>query len=316
MIEGTVAAEGASTEAVESTPVESAAPAEVSASPEATAEAPAYSPNYSYTVMDQQLEIPEQFRPIIKDADTEKLVREIFEKAEGLNYVKPKYETLKGEYEALKNQFDPVHKDLTLLGQLLQNKDLGAFFGAFQLTDEDVIKYAIDRMEYFQLPPEKRQAMDAQRQQGLEYYRLKQENEQFKQMQSQAELSSTYNELKSTLSSPHISPLVESFNARAGQPDAFEKAVISHAQAHFAMYKQDLSVPQAVESFVRTFGLAGQASQLPTQNAGAQVGANPVERKATLPKSGSGSMSPVKEKVKSLADLRKLQEKAYEHGHG
>lgn len=315
MIEGTVAAEGTSTEAVESSQQDNAAPVEAS-SPEISAEVPAYSPNYSYTVMDQQLEIPEQFRSIIKDADTEKLVREIFEKAEGLNYVKPKYESIKSEYESLKGQFDPIHKDLTLLGQLLQNKDLGSFFGAFQLTDEDIIKYAIDRMEYFQLPPEKRQMMDAQRQQGLDYYRLKQENEQYKTQQSQAELSNTYNELKSSLTSPYISPIAESFNARAGQPDAFEKAVISHAQAHFAMYKQDLSVPQAVESFIKTFGLAGMASQPSTLNAGAQVGANPAERKATLPKSGSGSMSPVKEKVKSLADLRKLQEKAYEHGHG
>lgn len=293
---------------------QSSTPAQESA-PSTQSEAPAYQPNYGYSVMDKQLEIPEQFRSIIKDQDTEKLVREIFEKAEGLNYVKPKYESVKSEYESLKNQFDPIQKDLSLLGDLLKNKDFGGFFQAFNLTDEDIVKYAIDRMEYFQLPPEKRQMMDAQRQQGLEYYKLKQENDYYKQQQSQAELNTTYNELKSTISAPHISPIVESFNARAGQPDAFEKAVIAHAQSHFAMYKQDLSVPQAIESFVKTFGLAGMASQPPTQNSGAQVGANPAERKATLPKSGSGAMSPVKEKVKSLADLRKLQEKAYETGH-
>jgi hypothetical protein len=315
MIEGTVDSEAMDTN-VESTPESTDTSVQESSNIDVPAEENVYQPNFSYSVMDKQLEIPEQFRSIIKDQDTEKLVREIFEKAEGLNYVKPKYESVKSEYENLKNQFEPVQKDLSLLGDLLKNKDFGGFFQAFNLTDEDIVKYAIDRMEYFQLPPEKRQMMDAQRQQGLDYYRIKQENDFYKQQQSQAELNNTYNELKSSTTSPHVSPIVESFNARAGQPDAFEKAVIAHAQSHFAMYKQDLSVPQAIESFIKTFGLAGMASQSSTQNAGAQVGANLAERKATLPKPGSGSMSPVKERVKTLADLRKLQEKAYEHGHG
>lgn len=276
---------------------------------------PAYAPNFGFKVMDQAHEIPEQFRSLIKDADTEKQVREIFEKAYGLDHVKPKYESTRKELDMIRSEYEPIKKDLTIIGELLKNQDYGAFFEAFGLTNETIVKHAMDILEYHQLPPEKQQAWDAQKQRNLQYVQQQQELNGMKAQQAQAQVENTYQELKSSVSQPHIQGIAESFNSRAGQPDAFEKAVIAHAQNHFALHKQDLTVPQAVESFIRTFGLSAAASQHATP-AAAPASANPADRKATLPRPGSGTVSPVKPKVKSLDDLRALQKEAYASGHG
>lgn len=298
---------------VDSAPAPDAVPAPTEGTP--VDQAPAYEPNFKFKVMDQEHEIPEAFRTIIKDSDSEKMAREIFEKAYGLDHVKPKYEMTKKELEELRNEYNPIKGDLEILSQLLKNKDYGPFFQSFGLTDEDIINHAMSVLEYHQLPPEKRQAMDAQKAQSLKYYKAQQELDVMKQQQAQQELNTVHQELQSFVKQPHIQGIADSFNARAGQQDAFERAVIAHAQNHFAQTKQDLSVQQAIESFIKLFGLVGQPSQAPAQ-AGAPASAQPAERKATLPKGGTSTASPVKPKVKTIDDLRKLQRESFEHGHG
>jgi hypothetical protein len=272
---------------------------------------PTFTPNYKVKVMDKEHEIPEQFRSIIKDAESEKLAREIFEKAYGLDHVKPKYESLKTQYEQINNEYTPIKKDLEILGQLIESKDVGGVMSALGLTDEQLIKHAMERIEYHQLSPEKKQQVDQQRSQSLKYYRTEQELNDLKNQKAQEELGNTYNELVSNVRAPHIQAIAESFNTRAGKPEAFEQAVIAHAQAHFALTKQDLSVPQAIESFIRTFGLQA-ASQQASPAPAAPASATPGQRPSTLPKSGAGTVSPVKPKVSSIADLRKLQQQSYE----
>lgn len=264
-----------------------------------------YAANYKLSVMGKELEIPEQFRSLMKDATTEKEVRELFEKAYGLDFAKPKHEATKAELETIRREFEPIKKDLDVLSKLLENDDIGGFCSAFGLTDERLIKHAMDRIEYHQLPPEKRQQVDQQRQMSMKYYQTQQELDSYKTQQANSELQATVHQLQTTAAAPHIQPLAQSFNARAGQPDAFEKAVIAHAQNHYAMTKQDLSVDQAVESFIRTFGLATSQYAPQTQTpAGVQVG----QRQPTLPKTGSGSVAPVKSKIRSIDDIRKLSQ--------
>lgn len=271
---------------------------------------PEYAPNFKFKVMDKEHEIPEHFRSIIKDADSEKMAREIFEKAYGLDFVKPKYESLKTDYEKLQGEYSPIKKDLGLLQQLLEKQDLGGFFSAFGLTDEQLIRHAMDRLEYHQLPPEKRQAMDQLQKQAYKSYSTEQELADLKAKQAQSELMQTAGELQMQLTSPHVQPIAESFNARAGQPDAFEKAIIAHAQNHYALHRQDLSVPQAIESFVRTFGLAASPQAAPQA---APASAQAFARPNTLPKVGSSTAAPVRSKVKSIDDIRKQYQQSMEN---
>ena len=60
------------------TPTETPAPVETATPAEAPAPVtPEFTANYKFKVMDKEHEIPEAFRGIIKDAESEKLAREI-----------------------------------------------------------------------------------------------------------------------------------------------------------------------------------------------------------------------------------------------
>lgn len=310
-VEGGDAGGAPATEAPASTESAEAAPAATE-----TSAAPTYTPNYSFKVMDEEKQFDDFLQGAIKDAEAEKRVRELYEKAHGLDFVKPKYESLKGQYEGLNKQWGEVSTNLKQLGTYLQNKDYGSFFNSFNLTDEDVFKYALDRLEYFNLPPEKRQAMDEQMSRNQQFAQLQLENERLKASQEQGSLETMTQQLQQTLSAPHVTTIAQKFDAQAGQQGAFKNAVIAHAQTQSHLSGRDLGVQEAVESFIKTFGLAAMASQ-PSVEANAGVEApKAAQRPQSLPKVSGGSSTPVKAQVKNLSDLRKLQEQAFSTGHG
>lgn len=281
---------------------------------------PAWSPNFKFKVMDEEKEIDEWLRGAIKDPDTEKKARELYEKAFGLDHVKPKYEATKKSLEEMQSKWSPIDQDLKVLASYLKpdqngQKDLASFFKTFNLTDEDVLSYSLNRVEYYQLPPEKQKQIDSQNARNQQLAQLQLENQNLKATTDKTQVERELANLNSHLASPHISPLAEAYNAKAGQPQAFMQAVIAHAQIQSSLQQRELSIPEAVESFVKTFGLQPPAASGAGQTGVAET-TQPAARQATLPKSGSGSQSPVKTKVKSMADLRKLQESAFSTGHG
>lgn len=276
-----------------------------------------YQPNFKFKVMDEEKEIDEWLRPVIKDADTEKKIRELYEKAYGLDYVKPKYENTKKEYDALNQQWTTVSTDLQKLGTFLKNKDYGSFFNSFKLSDEEIFKYALDRLDYHEMPPEKRQALDAQMQRNQEYADLMMQNQQFKQQQEQQQVGQMLSELDANINAPHVASIAQAFDARAGKPGAFRDAVIAYGQSQFHIQGKDIPVNQAVSQFIQTFGLVQADATAPATQAAPESATAAQQRPATLPKvGGSGTTTPVKTKVKNLADLRKLQEQAFSSGHG
>ena len=71
-------------------PVETEEPTETEetdADPDAE---PPFKPNTKYKVMDKEYEIPKELQAVMKDAASERMVRELYEKAGGLDVVKTK----------------------------------------------------------------------------------------------------------------------------------------------------------------------------------------------------------------------------------
>lgn len=303
--------------AAEAAPVaETTSAPEASAAPSGEATESVYTPNLTFKVMDEEKQFDDFIQTVIKDQETEKRVRELYEKAHGLDYVKPKYESIKGQYEGLNKKWGEVEGSLKQLGTYLENKDFGSFFNSFNLTDEDIFKYALERLEYFNLPPEKRQAMDMQMSRNQQLAQLQLENERLKMSQEQAQIGGMAQQLNDTLSAPHVTTIASRFDAQAGQQGAFRNAVIAHAQTQSHLAGRDLGVQEAVESFIKTFGLAAMTSQSSVEATAGTATPQAAQRPQTLPKVNGASSTPVKKQVKSMEDLRKLQEQAFASGHG
>jgi hypothetical protein len=72
---------------------------------------PVYTPNTKFKVMDKEHEFDAWLAPHIKDAETEKKAKELYEKAYGLDYVKPKYEASQKELEQYKTTYNSLYND-------------------------------------------------------------------------------------------------------------------------------------------------------------------------------------------------------------
>lgn len=297
----------------ESTPDEVSEGGETIEEPLAAAVEQAAWDNFKFSVMDKEHEFDEWVRPFVKDEGSYNQVRELYEKAYGLDYVKPKYEEARQELQNIQGQYGAITDDLGKLGTFIQDVHGGNIdsmknvLDALKLSDEHVLQYAVNRLSYLDLPEDQRKQMDDRVHRDRQLVELQRENEKYKQYQSQRELDKLSFELDMELGSPEISQIAQDFEARAGKQGAFRDAVVRHSVAEHQMTGRDLMPREAVQSFIQSMGLVGAASQ---QQAGEPVAqaVQTQQRPATLPQTGSSGGSPARQKVRSLDDLKQLRD--------
>lgn len=272
------------------------------------AEVPAYTPNFKFKVHDQEHEFEEAVRPFITNEEMEKKFRDLYERAYGLDQIKPKYEKYKTDYQQLSNNWNTVSQDLQKLGLYLHSKDYANFFKTFNLSDEQIMQYALERLQFHELPPEKRAQIEQQQTQSAEYVRLKQENARLREFYQNQELSQLQGSLNQAISAPDIQTVAASFDARAGKPGAFRESVIHHANVVFSSSGKDMGAQEAVESFINLMGLTSAQPAVPGQmSQGMQTQAPVPQRAQTLPKMQGSGASPVKKTIKSIEELKKIR---------
>ena len=276
-----------------------------------------FQPNYKFKVIDEEKEFDEFIKGSIKDEDSMKKVKELYEKAYGLDYVKPKYESTKQRLEQIEPQFNAISNDLKLVGQHLKNQDLGSFFKTFKLTDDQILKYALERVEFLEATPDKQQQiLDAQRFKSNNAH-MSMENEQLKSYKQQHEDAMFKNEFDTALSFPTVSPIAQSFDARAGKPGAFAEAIAKYGASESRQAGRNLAVSEVVQQFIKTFGLTAPQPSQAAAYAQVPVGnGETAERKETLPKVPANGGSPVAAKVKTFEDLKKKQKESFGSGYG
>ena len=295
------------TGAVEAAPTEAVLSEAVSTEAGSQVEAHAYTPNYNFKVHDKEHTFDPEFQSYIKDADSEKKMRDLYERAFGLDQIKPKYEKTKQDYQQLNQNWGTVTQDLQKVGLFLNNKDYGSFFKSFNLTDQDVMQYALERLQFHELPPEKQAQIQGQQQRNEEYVKLQQENSRYRDYYQSQEVNQLQNSLNQEIGRPEISSMASQYDARAGKAGAFREAVIHHANVVYSASGKDMGAQEAVNSFTNLMGFS------PSQQAGQQTqGTMPVQpnsanRPATLPKIQSGGGSHVKSQVRSIDDLKKIR---------
>lgn len=263
-----------------------------------------FTPNPVVKVYDKEFEIPEKFRALMKDKDSEKEIREIFEKAHGIEIVKSRSQGLKTENQSLKEQIESTDREIGMVNQAISKKDYDSLFDYLGIAKQDVIRYAYETVSR---TPEEQAAIDAQRtseRQRVEYdegyQRIRSENERLATQMRELELMQY-------MSRPDVSQVAQAYNSGQANPDAFRNFVITIGQSYAAQNK-DISVPEAVTKAMEY--LKGFSPPQAMLEAGQpQVNPNGVvqrSQKATLPNIQGGNKSPVKQKVNSLDDLKKL----------
>lgn len=267
--------------------------------------APAYVPNFKVKAYDKEYEIPEQFRGLIKDAETEKTVRSIFEKAYAVDEMKPKYQKLRTDYDTYKKDADPILTGVNNLTQMLNRNDFDNFFKAVGIKKEDLYKYVSNQLSLSEMTPEQQAEHAnnvAMKHQNL---LLEQQYQRTQEMYENMSVQTRTFELNSVLDRPEVKSVQTAFDEKLGD-GAFRKAAIEHGFNVWKTQGVDLSAEQAVQDFAKQYApFLQQQPQAPAAQTTMSSNGKPV-----IPNLGSRSASPVKIVPKSIADLKKLAQQA------
>lgn len=297
-----------STQTTQGTQSQTAAPGQESTP--GTVVPPAFTPNFKFKVMDKEHEIPEFLRGAIKDADTEKQLRELHEKAFGLDVVKPKYQSLKGQYDKIMADKESQDRSITILGKMIQNNDLDSFFKALKISEDQVLQYALERVRYREMPIEQRMQFDAQANERQRLMQLEMQNQQLQEQYMNESVQARTIQLDMGLANPLVKQAVDAFDAAVGKPGAFRAEVIKRGQYANFTTGADIPVDQAISEVMQIVGpfvkAQAPASAVAPGAAPAAGATPPTQQPPVIPNVSGRATSPAKRVAKSVDDLREM----------
>lgn len=270
-----------------------------------------FTPNFKVKAYDKEFEIPEAFRALVKDAETEKQVREIFEKAYGLDGMKERYHRTKEDFtkaQEVLTAYTEQDKVIDFLSKCVSQKDFDSYFETLGIPEKDLQEWMYKKLQIADLPAEQKALYNRERELQKRTYELEAENQKFKSAQVSSEdrfLSDEgarrTQELNNMISQKsEVQQVAQAFDARKGN-GAFFNLVKEIGLTEFQTKGKDLTVAEAVEKVIDLLGPA---------NVQAARAASVVEAKAkpVLPIVEGKQVSPTAKKPNSIADLRKMSE--------
>lgn len=292
--------------------------AEAESPAEEPTEGPSFTPDYKFTVLDQEHEIDEFLRESIKDEDTLGKVKELYEKAYGLDHVKEKLKTTREEFQGTKKEYDALLGELKTVSQHAQRGDFDSFFKEIGIPEEKVLQWVLDKVNYEQMTPEQKQAVDAQRQAEQRAFQAETQLTQQQQYAEKQAAEATARDIQTVLAQPAVKEFQQKFDSAAGK-GAFVDQILIQGEL---MYDEKTGRAPAAADVAKTVmdrfnGLVMQPSQgqtqaAPTPQQTPSAGGTQTPPQVTKPKekvipnmSGRNS-SAVKKEVTSIDDLRKL----------
>lgn len=274
-----------------------------------------WSPSYKFKVYDKEMEFPEEFRGFIKDSDTEKKFRELFEKSYALDEHKKIHQKVLGNLDEFKSQasdyrgkFEEVTSGLRKIYDMSQN-DLDSFFDTYKIPEAKIIEWVTSKLREQELPDEERQYRASLRERARSVSNYEMEVERLRRQNESFVMSQHYNSLQMALSTPEVASFKQSFDARFGE-GAFDQHVQQYGERVYSSEKRYVSPFDAVKAVMQYYSPAINTPPPVVSN-----GQEAVQGKPTIPNLGTGrGSSPVKPKFKNLDQMKKYVKENYMEG--
>lgn len=323
------------TEGEENSETEANEEAEAGAEGEENAEAEAvvaYKPNTKIKVgtydpqtrqfSQKEMDIDARFHDLMKTPEDEKLIRELHEKAHGLDSVKARFTEEKNvstQFKSHYSELQNIYKQATT-GPETNILKMDKWLKTIDVPEAVMLKWAEQKVKLFQLSqenPEQYNAIQAKLDsENLAEDRLKQQTNIQHQYAEQAQQIKTI-QLDSVLQTPDAIALAAQYTVQTGKSD-FKEAVIQAGKLAWFTSQKDISPQEALQNVVSQFGLKpGQAA--PAQNGAGGSLPSGAPKKAIAQKKTTGTIpniqgknsSPLRSKPKSVEDILKHRKEAH-----
>jgi len=283
---------------------------------EQSEELPAFSFERKFKAKDpdgnsKEFEIPEYLTKAVANEEQAKEVKELFEKAYGLDFMKNRFQDSRTKYQNLEQNYQILNTNISEAKKHFQRGDYDSLFQSLGIPEQNVLQWVVNKLEYNQLPPEEQRIRDMQMQQTKQMYERESNLERQQQYAQDLVVQAKATELAAALSKPEVSNFAEAFDQRLGRPGAFRDEAITRAEIAWFTRKQEISADQAVQEVLQMYGgttpqlnnsMAHQGQIQQSVRAPSQA---PPETKV-IPRIKSGSSSPTQALPSSIDDLKKI----------
>lgn len=259
-------------------------------------------------------DVPEWLKTTMKDEASEKQAIELLEKAHGLDTVKASRTAVARERDTFKTELSKIQSTISDVRQTYQRGDIEAFLEKLAIPQERMLQWALEKVNYSQLPPEQQKLHDDQRAAERRAWAAEAQSSTMEQQIQEQARQAKQVLLQSSLARPDVSTFAKSFDDQAGKPGAFFEQVRATGELAWIQSegKIDLTPDQAVERVMKQWGSFVKPAQAPgTPPANVVAAPNTPEKKpAVIPNLQGRTTSPMKSGPRSLDDLRKLGKQA------
>lgn len=269
---------------------------------------PAYVPNYKYKAALQEKELDPFFHSLIKDADSEKKIKDIFTKVDAFDFIKQKKEYAETQFDSLLADYNHQADTVQKFNKAVQSNDLSSAFRLAGLSKEQIFKWTQQQLQLMDMPAEQRQQYEQFEQTRMQKSEMEEKYQALQQQYENTTVQTRAIQLDIALSRPEVAKFAEAWD-RNGEPGSFKSFVIEEAKKVYYDTKQDLSSEQAVAMVMQRFGKflnVGDTTTQPPQAVQTTNRQNPP----VIPNITGKAASPIKKVPKNLDDLKKLAKEA------
>jgi hypothetical protein len=272
---------------------------------------PAFQPTFKFKAFGKEHELDDFWKPLVKDQESEKKVKELFTRAYAFDDLKTRFEGTQNEHAEVYKEYTALDRDVRKVTSFLNRGDLDNFFKSVGLDDDKIYNWVEQKIQRQNLPPEQRQALESQASERQRAYDLEMEKSELaEQYQTQAVQHRTM-QLDMVLGRPEVSQAASAWDSRMGQLGAFRDLVVEEAQKAWYVEKTDLSAEQAAQRVLTKYGKLIESGGIPPQ-AGApqapqvQSPGMQSQGKPVIPAVQGRGTSPIKKSPKSIEDLKQM----------
>jgi len=274
------------------------APAEPTEAPEPEGDPAPYTPSsLKVKSFGKEYEIDSAFRPFIKDEKTEKQVRELYEKAYGMEEYKRRDSE---KDQMIREQYEPLVQSIQKIGQAYQANDMDAVFSLMKIPEVKILEWVAQKIQMSELPPEQKAVYSERQKAKLEAASLREANDLLVTERNSYAASQRSFELSQGLAKPEVKEFVDTWDSMYGA-GAFERQVKEIGLSEFQRLNVDLSAEEAIKKAIEKVQPVVSRLKVAAPSAPASAGLPKV-----IPNLTGKSGSPAKQAVRTLDDIKRL----------
>lgn len=290
---------------IETTQAETPQPVEVTESAE-PAEQPEWTPSYKYIFKGEEKEIDDPyFKSIIKDQESERKVRDLYERAQNMVTYKEKMAELEPKYQQINQKYSQLDGTIKKLAQYYDQDEMDLFIKTLGVDKNKLIQWVAKDLQYSMLPEDQKKLYDEKRTYKHQTMEMEEKLNYYKQKDEMEAVAARSFQLDNELGRADIQSVASQYDSIYGN-GSFKQEVIRAGQFEWLTRGQDLSAADAVQiAFQKAKPIVDRL-----QGVGTNLQPSAPKPRIITNVAGNSSMSPSKARPRNLDELRAMAKQA------